>query len=66
MSGRFNGPMSGRGQFNDGRTNSRSGSKRRGGSGGPRDKSTRKGNQLREAVEIEITMMTSQLKTLNH
>mmetsp|Transcript_9337 Transcript_9337/g.11288 ORF Transcript_9337/g.11288 Transcript_9337/m.11288 type:complete len:1040 (+) Transcript_9337:242-3361(+) len=45
MSGRFNGPMSGRGQFNDGRTNSRSGSKRRGGSGGPRDKSTRKGNQ---------------------
>lgn len=44
MSGRFNGPLGNRGQFNEGRQNSRSGSKRRGG-GSSRDKSTRKGNQ---------------------
>ncbi|CAH2350461.1 eukaryotic initiation factor 4F subunit p150 [[Candida] railenensis] len=43
-----NGPLSRGGQFNDGRQNSRNGSKRRGGSsGGPRDKSTRKGQSKR-------------------
>lgn len=47
MQGRFNGSMSGRsGQF-EGRQNSRTGSKRRGGSnaGGPRERSTRNRNQ---------------------
>ena len=42
---RFNGQMQGRGQFNDGRQNSRNSSKRRGTSGSSREKSTRKGNQ---------------------
>lgn len=54
MGGRFNsGPLA-RGQFNDGRQNSRNGSKRRGGSsGGPRDKSTRKNQSKRGGRERE-------------
>ncbi|CCE86700.1 Piso0_005205 [Millerozyma farinosa CBS 7064] len=45
VSNRFGGSLGGKGQFGDGRANSRSGSKRRGGSTGPREKSSRKGNQ---------------------
>lgn len=44
---RFGGPL-GRGQFNEGRANSRNSSKRRGGSG-PREKLTRKSNQSRRS-----------------
>lgn len=53
MQGRFNGSMSGRqGQF-EGRQNSRSGSKRRGGSnaGGPRDRSLRNRGQSKRGKE---------------
>ena len=46
LPGRF-GNFSNRGQFNDGRTSSRSGSKRKGGSVGPRERSMRKGQSKR-------------------
>lgn len=46
LPGRF-GNFSNRGQFNDGRTSSRSGSKRKGGSVGPRERSMRKGQSRR-------------------
>lgn len=52
MSGRFNGSMSGRSGQYDGRQNSRSGSKRRGGSSmGGRDKSLRNRNQSKRGKE---------------
>lgn len=52
LAGRFGGAINGRGQFNDGRQNSRSGSRRRGGgSGSSRDRSARKGNQSRRGKD---------------
>lgn len=69
--GRFNGAMPGRlGQF-DGRQNSRSGSKRRGGSsaGGPRDKSLRNRTQSKRGgkdfvKEDELTIPKEEIKPL--
>lgn len=66
MQGRFNGSMSGRsGQF-DGRQNSRTGSKRRGGSsaGGPRDKSSRNRNQSKRGKEEEPPKPAEDVKPL--
>ncbi|KAK6457307.1 Tif4631 translation initiation factor eIF4G [Scheffersomyces xylosifermentans] len=58
---RFNGQLPRGAQFNDGRQNSRNGSKRRNQGGSSRDKSTRKGNQskrggrdFREKTEEEL------------
>lgn len=66
MQGRFNGSMSGRqGQF-EGRQNSRSGSKRRGGSnaGGPRDRSLRNRNQSKRGKDKEDDKPAEDVKPL--